>query len=734
MFEHKQSGCAISTPLLALIGGITISSQAVGQTILRVDPDATGSGNGLSWPNAFTSLQSSIDAVNADGVIIWVAEDTYDGPITVSGSTKTGIRILGGFAGLGATDPDARNILGRMTILDGNDSTRPITFFDVGSDDGEPARLDGFVLRDGLNAATDETVGGGGAMHVMSCSLVVANCVFEDNNAPGYSSQSIDNPGLGGAVFLTGHRPAEEDDTTVRFINCIFRNNAASRGGALCIIGVDAVGEGVIRTDVQLVNCLFEGNAVEQALDPHDGIDGAGGAIMVRRYVALEVANCTIADNDADQEAGGIAASCETEENEADPVVIIRNCIVWNNTTGGSTLAQLGTAELTGACNPFTVAYCITSSDWTSGTEISNSDPLFSNTANGDYRLNVLSPALEAGSLEYLPDDDFDVDEDSDTSEGTPDLNLHPRPYGEDVTLGAYSKPITCCADLAGSTDGDVGVADLQTLLADWGDCPTSCDDCVIPEPDNCAGDVTRDCVVDVTDLLKLLAAWGTCGPTCDPCNSSGSAETQLYDKILQTDHGIVSDTWDEELQQFPNPPLTIYQAAADDFRAVGDDSITQVHWWGFYDDGGQDCTSGYTDDFTVKYYEAAEHEFTGMRIPGDLIATFTSEPTRVLMPETLGNGLPLYMYTLNHSAVELETDVCYFIEIRNAGGDADTGGCHWYWAFSDETNEPYSVFWVGASGMTYDQMGDPGNEANLAFGLNVDFERYDPEGACPIE
>ena len=52
-------------------------------------------------------------------------------------------------------------------------------------------------------------------------------------------------------------------------------------------------------------------------------------------------------------------------------------------------------------------------------------------------------------------------------------------------------------ADLDG--DGEVGAADLASLLASWGPCP------------GCPADLNGDAEVGPFDLATLLAAWGPC-------------------------------------------------------------------------------------------------------------------------------------------------------------------------------------------------------------------------------
>jgi hypothetical protein len=74
---------------------------------------------------------------------------------------------------------------------------------------------------------------------------------------------------------------------------------------------------------------------------------------------------------------------------------------------------------------------------------------------------------------------------------------------GDNTTCIEACEPAGGCEeDCAGMTpDGQVDVADLLALLANWGPGAT-CD--VAPAP-------SGDGVINVTDLLALLAAWGSC-------------------------------------------------------------------------------------------------------------------------------------------------------------------------------------------------------------------------------
>lgn len=68
---------------------------------------------------------------------------------------------------------------------------------------------------------------------------------------------------------------------------------------------------------------------------------------------------------------------------------------------------------------------------------------------------------------------------------------------GGTVTATLTGGP-TCPRDV--DQDGDVGLSDLLTVLADWGFCPS------------CAADVDGDDEVGLSDLLGVIADWGPCG------------------------------------------------------------------------------------------------------------------------------------------------------------------------------------------------------------------------------
>lgn len=67
------------------------------------------------------------------------------------------------------------------------------------------------------------------------------------------------------------------------------------------------------------------------------------------------------------------------------------------------------------------------------------------------------------------------------------------------------------CAQNDIDGDGQVGILDFLTLLADWGDCAEPCNPGCVNDPDTCSSDVDRDCTVGIGDFLRVLGSWGNC-------------------------------------------------------------------------------------------------------------------------------------------------------------------------------------------------------------------------------
>ncbi len=185
-------------------------------TILYVDVDASGAGDGSSWANAYTDLAVALRSTHPFSEV-WVAEGIYK-PGTVRPSAfllPPDIPLYGGFAG-GETSLSQRDYSANITILSGD-----IGDPDVSGDNcyhvvipTTNATLDGFTISNG-NASENysDDRGKGGAIWAEYSAFTIKNCVFSSNSA----NQQ------GGAIFL--------NESNATLVGCTFNGNVTGSTG-----------------------------------------------------------------------------------------------------------------------------------------------------------------------------------------------------------------------------------------------------------------------------------------------------------------------------------------------------------------------------------------------------------------------------------------------------------------------------------------------------------------------
>jgi hypothetical protein len=255
-------------------------SGAGGGHVLRVDKNAPltiWTPDGSTWTKAFPNLHDGLAAA-VSGDTIHVADGTYV-PDEGSGVTPDdraasfaipdNVTVLCGYAGYGASNPDARDVDAYPTILSG----------DVKSDD-----LWG-ILNISDNSYHVVTSTGSGTLD---------GATITAGNADGSGDF-----GCGGGVFLRG--------STLRINACKIRGNKADFGaGVACLEGVapalvntEITGNwarvfgGCLYNDdanIELTNCLIAGNTASMA-------DILGSDAILNAMGSLDVTNCTITDN-----------------------------------------------------------------------------------------------------------------------------------------------------------------------------------------------------------------------------------------------------------------------------------------------------------------------------------------------------------------------------------------------------------------------------------------------------
>ena len=272
--------------------------------IIYVDRNAPGLQTGTSWTNAFTDLHEALSAAETFAEIeeIRVAQGVYK-PTTPGGNRNlkfqlpTDAAVRGGYAGLGVSDPNARDIFNFLTVLSGDlNSNDGPGFTDRGDNSytiiggRSTAVLDGFTI-----TGAEGGISGGGIANG-SANTTILNCTFRSNRSA-----------YGGA--LRSH------DGSPTFINCLFIDNHAKPntigdGGALYFAG---------NGSPTLVNCTLVANSANET-----------GGGLCNYSPGTTVTNCIFWHN---SDAGGSDESAQIHSGSCD----INYCCIqgWTGTLGG---------------------------------------------------------------------------------------------------------------------------------------------------------------------------------------------------------------------------------------------------------------------------------------------------------------------------------------------------------------------------------------------------------------
>jgi len=344
---------------------------------IYVNYAATGSNNGTSWANAYTSLQTALN--NATFGYIWVAKGTYypSSPYSLTNSPRyyhfemiDGVQICGGFAGTetalsqrtdfglgGANETILSGDIGTVgTLTDNcyhvfyhNNMTNPTTLFAV---------LDGFTITKAYadNGSVNYMNDGGGILS--NYAITLNNCAITSN----YAAR------LGGGISA---------GTNLNMTGCTVANNTAGsyQGGGIYLWV----------SSNNLTNCLIYGNSA------------AGGGGIYSNGVTLT--NSTLSKNTNTSSTSGFGGGgiwCNNTNT-------INNCIIYGNSTvsyGQDIFVPGGTTTMNYSC--FGSAYSSGSSSFNATNNCTNSNPQFVNTnIPYDFRIIGSSPCADAGNNTY---------------------------------------------------------------------------------------------------------------------------------------------------------------------------------------------------------------------------------------------------------------------------------------------------------------------------------------------
>ena len=410
------------------ISNATVNSDSHG--IIYVSPD--GSGDGSSWAQATSNLQSALCKSHSDSLTIWVKEGYY---------TRTSIgdycfypygncQIYGGFNGDEPYDYDLslRNFDAHPSILDGNHTKGLINAQYCNS-----FLIDGFTIQNGSAPS-----GGGLSIksntHIKNCKIcnnqaqlkgggiallssenameiVIEDCEFFGNEAKNggaiYDASNAtylrcrihDNTASksgGGIHRQICNRPSE-------FICCQISNNTASAGGGV-----------LSSSQASFWSCLINNNTAE-----------TGGGCYIKDKTNLY--NCTIVKNEGLVEYGGVYNPESTSPN-------VRNCIIWGNVSQDGN-KQIGPME--------THEFCAVQDDTSFSSFNFDAEPENDGTSPGFYiRFNNADVAAGIEGRDgdwHLQSGSLCIDR-TDTIANQPetDLDGNPRLRHSNVDLGAF--------------------------------------------------------------------------------------------------------------------------------------------------------------------------------------------------------------------------------------------------------------------------------------------------------
>ena len=399
--------------------------------ILYVKYNSVGANNGANWLNAFTSLQSALNAATS-GDQIWVASGIYTPSYSYDFENttrfyhfrmKSGVAIYGGFAGNESSNFNLsnRNFVTNQTILSGdigiigdNSDNCYHVFFNP-SELGltNTAILDGFTITNGnANGPEPHTYGAG--IYNNNSNSKFTNCIITNNIAlfGGGMFNFVSNPFISNCTFSNNSAGNIDPNASAgglwnelsssTITDCSFKNNYTSRNGGGIVnykssssiinctfINNNAIanGGGIYNNSstTSIINCSFSSNSTT----------GYGGGICNDDFSLSNIINCSIAYNSANAGGGAIYQ---------DGVTNLENSILWANDGGLGKQIYIYKVKPYGILNIYYSCFSNGTNDVSGTITVLNSitsNPNFVNVSTNDLRIFGNSPCINSGFNSY---------------------------------------------------------------------------------------------------------------------------------------------------------------------------------------------------------------------------------------------------------------------------------------------------------------------------------------------
>ncbi len=649
-----------SAPLVAI--AVSAATATSGSGVLFVDDDAAANGDGLTWDTAYRFLQDALAFASdpANGVAeIRVAQGTYkpdrdeanpngDGDREATFQLIDNLTLAGGYAGIAAEDPDARDVDNQQSILDGDlldNDLQPFFYnyeentFNILTAHGTLGGVvSGFTVTGGNSVESESPGAGLSVIDAIDC--VVENCLFIENgewptfwvsNSTVAACRCRFVGNLDQVAYIT-------DGSTAEFVDCEFdgrqqhdHRSVTNFQATTTMIGCRVTGDHTIKSQVggvfnqngqmTLINCDLHNNVAGVGVfsNTWNGTDEIGMATLI---------NCTIANNEGTHDLIGGAGIYNGIAGNGDGMAIltIDNCTIWGNFSAVDGAHNEG-AQITNLSD-LTVNYSNVeglTGDFGGAGNI-GADPTF--VAENSRRVLPGSPSNDAGSNNSVPEEIiFDLD-------GTPRFadDAEARDMGRGrppiVDMGPYEFEFRDCngngvsdsADIADGTVGDCnlnGIPDVCDIASgessdtDGDGVPDECQDCNgnfrhdgndIADgfshdcnqngvPDECEIDCNGNGIPDECDIASGASIDCDDNGVPDECDNSAlfSAESEVFTP-LDSDFDY---TWVVESPPVASSDVTIEFVAVgelESFNSFVGLSINDVQFPARFRDGAQDC------------------------------------------------------------------------------------------------------------------------------------------------